>query len=119
MAITLYGIKNCDTIKKARRFLNDNGIDYHFHDYRVDGVDKKLLTKWIKKHGWETVLNKRGTTWRQLDDATKNKTDASNAAELLAEHPAMIKRPVLVNGSTSTIGFSEQTYTEIVDTIRA
>lgn len=119
MAIKLYGIKNCDTIKKARRFLDDNGVDYHFHDYRSDGVDKKLIAAWIKKHGWETVLNKRGTTWRQLDDATKNKVDANNAAELLAEHPAMIKRPVLVNGSTSTIGFSVQTYTELVDTIRA
>ena len=113
MTAKLYGIKNCDTIKKARRFLDDNNIDYHFHDYRADGVDKKLIAAWVKKHGWETVLNKRGTTWRQLDDATKNKTNESNVAELLAEHPAMIKRPVLVQGKSSTVGFSEQTYKDL------
>ena len=119
MATTIYGIKNCDTIKKARRFLDDNNIDYHFHDYRVDGVDKKVIAAWVKKHGWETVLNKRGTTWRQLDDATKEKTGADNVADLLVTHPAMIKRPILVNGKSSTVGFSVQSYTDLLDSLRA
>ncbi len=113
----LYGIKNCDTIKKARRFLDEHHIDYQFHDYRVDGVDKKLISGWVKKHGWETVLNKRGTTWRQLDDKTKAATDESNVAALLCEHPAMIKRPIFVNGNTSLVGFTAQSYTELVESL--
>ena len=80
MKTTLYGIKNCDTIKKARRYLDENNIDYQFHDYRTDGVDKKLLDQWVKLHGWETVLNKRGTTWRKLDDKTKADTNEKNVS---------------------------------------
>jgi len=97
MTTTIYGIKSCDTIKKARRFLDEQGVDYNFHEYRADGVDEKLIAAWVKKHGWETVLNKRGTTWRKLDDKTKASTDESNAASLLTQHPAMIKRPILRN----------------------
>jgi len=114
MATTLYGIKNCDTIKKARRFMEAHSVAYTFHDYRADGVDKKQLTAWVKKHGWETVLNKRGTTWRQLDDKTKASTNEANVVDLLAEHPAMIKRPVLVNSKQSLVGFSESAYTELL-----
>jgi len=109
--VTMYGIKNCDTIKKARRFLESHEIDYQFHDYRTDGVDKKFVQGLIKKHGWETVVNKRGTTWRKLDDSVKSGTDESNAAELLAAHPAMVKRPVLVIGKSSLVGFSTDDYT--------
>lgn len=114
MTTTIYGIKNCDTIKKARRFMDEHGVDYLFHDYRVDGVDKKLLAAWVKKHGWETVLNKRGTTWRKLNDKIKTNTDQSNVVSLLLEHPAMIKRPVLVCGNNSLIGFSKDSYTEFL-----
>lgn len=114
MAITIYGIKNCDTIKKARRFLDDNNVEYNFHDYRTDGVPEKLLATWVKKHGWETVLNKRGTTWRQLDDKTKASTDESNVVGLLTEHPAMIKRPVTVKGKNSMVGFSKDSYPEFI-----
>ncbi len=110
--ITMYGIKNCDTIKKARRFLESHDIAYQFHDYRTDGVDKKLIQTLIKKHGWETVVNKRGTTWRKLDDSVKTATDESNAADLLAEHPAMVKRPVLMIGKESLIGFTADSYTD-------
>ncbi len=113
----LYGIKNCDTIKKARRFLDEHNIDYQFHDYRVDGVDEELISSWVKKHGWDTVLNKRGTTWRQLDDKTKAAINESNVAALLCEHPAMIKRPVLVNGKTSMVGFTAQSYTELIESL--
>jgi Spx/MgsR family transcriptional regulator len=112
--ITMYGIKNCDTIKKARRFLDSHNVDYQFHDYRADGVDKKLLQSLIKSHGWETVVNKRGTTWRKLDDSVKSKASDSNAADLLVEHPAMIKRPVLIAGNKTLIGFSEDEYSEVL-----
>lgn len=113
--ITMYGIKNCDTIKKARRFLDSHNIDYQFHDYKTDGVNKTLLQNLIKRHGWETVLNKRGTTWRKLDDSVKSGTDESNAAALLAEHPSMVKRPVLVIGKTTLIGFSADEYTSALE----
>ncbi len=110
MKTTLYGIKNCDTIKKARRHLDALGAEYTFHDYRVDGVDKKIIQQWIKQHGWETVLNKRGTTWRKLDESVKSNTTGNNAADLLCEHPAMIKRPILVHGKETLVGFSEDSY---------
>lgn len=114
MTTTIFGIKNCDTIKKARRFMDEHNIEYQFHDYRTDGVDKKLITSWVKKHGWETVLNKRGTTWRQLDDMIKSATDESTVVDLLVEHPAMIKRPILVTGKQSLVGFSAESYTEML-----
>lgn len=84
--VTLYGIKNCDTIKKARRWLEANNIDYRFHDYRVDGLDSELLNGFINELGWEALLNTRGTTWRKLDETTRNKiTDAASAAALMTE----------------------------------
>ena len=115
MKTTLYGIKNCDSIKKARRYLEENDIDYQFHDYRTDGVDKKLLNQWLAQHGWETVLNKRGTTWRKLDDNTKAATNEKNVSQLLCDHPAMIKRPVLVRGKESLVGFTSQSYDEFLN----
>ena len=108
--IIMYGIKNCDTIKKARKYLDSCEIDYQFHDYRTDGVDKKFLQGLIKKHGWETIVNKRGTTWRKLEETVKSGTNADNAADLLSEHPAMVKRPVLIVGKQSLVGFSVEDY---------
>ena len=115
MAYILYGIKNCDTIKKARRFLDEQEIEYQFHDYRADGVDKKNIAAWVNSHGWETVLNKRGTTWRQLDEKTKTATNKKNVVSLLIEHPAMIKRPVISDGKSSLVGFTEASYREFLD----
>ena len=114
MTTTLYGITNCDTIRKARQFLDQHNVEYVFHDYRIDGTDKKLISDWVKTHGWETVLNKRGTTWRKLDDKTKTSVNQSNVSELLAEHPAMIKRPVLAIGKKSLVGFSKENYSEVL-----
>jgi len=114
MSITMYGIKNCDTIKKARRYLDDQGVMFTFHDYRKDGTDKKLLTLLIKNHGLDTVLNKRGTTWRQLDDKTKASVTDKTAVALLCEHPAMIKRPVLKTGTDTLVGFSTDSYTDFL-----
>lgn len=110
---TLFGIKNCDTIKKARKWLEENGIEYRFHDVRQDGIDTTTIAQWIKQAGWETVLNKRGTTWRKLDTEVQTSTNEGNVAELLAKHPAMIKRPVLDIDGCVTIGFKANLYKEI------
>lgn len=108
--ITLYGIKNCDTVKKARRWLEDNNIDYQFHDFRQDGLDKKQLSGWVEQLGWETVLNKRSTTWRNLSDKEKEIQTNAQAVKLLAANPTLIKRPVLEKNKTLLIGFKEAEY---------
>lgn len=110
MANILYGIKNCDAIKKARRHLDEHAVDYKFHDYRVDGIDEQSIQQFIDTLGWEKVLNKRGTTWRKLDDKTKAATTEENVATLLCEHPAMIKRPILRADKNLVIGFSKEEY---------
>ncbi len=108
----LYGIKNCDTIKKARRWLENNHVDYQFHDYRTDGLDAQMMHKFIAELGWEALLNTRGTTWRKLDEAQRAAiTDADSAAALMLEMPAIIKRPLLcAPGKPMLLGFSESTY---------
>jgi len=111
--ITLYGIPNCDTIKKARNWLQDHDIEYHFHNYKTDGVPEKKLRAWIKQAGWETLLNRRGTTWRSLDDAAKDGVNEKSATQLMIDHPSMIKRPVLEIGNTITVGFSDRDYQKI------
>jgi arsenate reductase (glutaredoxin) len=111
--ITLYGIKNCDTVKKARVWLEQHHVTYRFHDLRDDGLDAARLKGWIKTAGWETLLNTRSTTWRQLPDADKHDLDATRAAELMLAHPTLIKRPVLENGTEVTVGFSAVTYEKI------
>jgi arsenate reductase len=110
---TLFGIKNCDTIKKARRWLDDQNIEYHFHDLRADGLTLKQINQWIEKSHWETLLNKRGTTWRKLDTTIKDTTNRDNVADLLLNNPAMIKRPVLDHQGTITIGYAADTYKTI------
>jgi Spx/MgsR family transcriptional regulator len=113
MAITLYGIKNCDTIKKARKYLDAQGVEYTFHDYRADGIDTGLVQSFVKSLGWENVLNKRGTTWRTLDDKTKATIDETSVIPLLCENPAMIKRPILQQGKVLTLGFSPASYDKL------
>lgn len=107
MPLTIYGIANCDTVKKARRFLTDNKIDYRFHDFRVDGTDPRQIQGWIDQLGWNTLLNKRSTSWRQLDDHSRNGIANNNAAALLCATPTLIKRPVLQSESSLLVGFSE------------
>ena len=113
--ITLYGIKNCDTIKKARNWLTDNGIEYKFHDVRADGIDAASIEQWIEQAGWETVLNRRGTTWRKLESSVQESNNRDNVSALLAEHPAMIKRPVLDIDGRITIGFKAENYQSIFE----
>ena len=109
----LYGISNCDTIKKAHKWLDTNGIDYRFHDYRKDGLDAKQLKQWTKELGWETLLNRLGTTWRKLPEAKRETVNEKSAIALMLEHPAMIKRPLLDTGKTRVVGFKEEEYNQL------
>lgn len=110
MQPVLYGIKNCDTIRKARRWLEQQQIDYHFHDYRTDGLNESQLRLWSRQLGWENLLNKRGTTFRQLPAESKQSLDEEQAIALLLAHPAMIKRPLLVVDSRHLLGFKPEQY---------
>jgi len=106
MALTLYGIPNCDTVKKARRWLDDRGVAYRFHDFRKDGLDPAKLQDWIDSLGWEKLLNKSGTTFRKLPDAQKEGLDAASAKALMLDQPAMIRRPVVEGVGDPGVGFS-------------
>ena len=106
MALTLYGIPNCDTVKKARTWLDAAGIAYSFHDFRKDGLDPAKLQDWIDAIGWEKLLNKAGTTFRKLPDADKAGIDADKAKALMLDQPAMIKRPVAEGPDGVSVGFS-------------
>lgn len=106
----LYGIKNCDTVKKARRWLEANDVAYTFHDFRADGLEQDTIESWLEYVSWEVLLNKRGTTWRKLDDPRKDKLDEAIAVELMLANPTLIKRPVVVTGNTCFVGFKEADY---------
>lgn len=108
--IMLYGIKNCDTIKKAKQFLDKQQLTYQFHDYRVEGVTQALLETFSAQLGWQNLLNTRGTTWRQLPAAEKADINEERALQLMLAQPALIKRPVLVKGNEFLLGFSDSTY---------
>ena len=112
MTVRIYGIKNCDTMKKAFDWLKSNGIAYDFHDYRVEGIDAARVKAWCDRNGWEKVLNK--TTFKELPDADKADLDETRAIALMAREPTMIKRPVLVVGDTITNGFKPAVYEEIL-----
>lgn len=109
----LFGIRNCDTVKKARQWLDARGIDYAFHDYKKQGVDREHLDRQMQAVGWETLVNKSGTTWRKLpEDEQAKLVDAASAADLLCEHSSMIKRPVLEAGDAVLVGFDEKLWSE-------
>ncbi len=105
---TLYGIPNCDTVKRARKWLDAAGTSYEFHDYKKTGVDKKRLSAWADQLGWEALLNRRGTTFRKLSDADKADIDEAKAIRLMADNPSMIKRPVVEHGDALLVGFDEE-----------
>jgi arsenate reductase len=107
---TMYGIKNCDTIKKARKWLEAEGVDYQFHDYKKESIQKDQLITWINQLGWEVLLNKRGTTWRKLPDDVKDNIDEASAITVMLENTSIIKRPVLDTGTTLLVGFSADEY---------
>ena len=115
MAITIYGIKACDTMKKARAWLDDHEVAYQFHDYKVAGIDARHLQRWSKLVGWERLLNRAGTTFRKLPDADKLDMDERKAITLMLAQPAMIKRPVLdLGGGKLVVGFKPEQYAEEV-----
>ena len=113
MTTTLFGISNCDTIKKAKKWLEQQQITYTFHDYRKDGIEQAWLTETEAQLGWENLLNKRGTTFRQLPDEDKAALDKDKAIALMLAQPAMIKRPVLIHDGSYYLGFKADTYQEI------
>jgi arsenate reductase len=110
MTITLYGIKNCDTVKKARTWLDAKGVAYAFHDYKAAGADAGKLTEWVAALGWETVLNRAGTTFRALSDADKTGIDAGKAVALMLAQPSMIKRPIVEGPGVLLAGFKPDIY---------
>jgi len=113
MAAILYGIKNCDTVKKARKFLDAKQVDYTFHDFREHGLNPIQLSAWAAELGWESLLNKRSTTWRQLPDETKDNINEVLALMIMEDQPTLIKRPVLELSDQVLVGFNETTYSEI------
>jgi arsenate reductase len=115
MPITIYGIKNCDTMKKARAWLDAHGVDYAFHDYKSAGIERDKLEKWAKKAGWETLLNRAGTTFKKLPDMDKAGVTETKAVALMLKQPSMIKRPVLeLPGGKVLVGFKPDDYAAAV-----
>lgn len=112
--ITLYGIKNCDTVRKARRWLESNAIEYCFHDFREDGINSAQIKNWTEQMDWQTLLNKRSTTWKTLPEEIRQSVSAKNVATLLAENPTLIKRPVLIsNERVLQAGFKPEIYQQL------
>ena len=110
MTITIYGIKNCDTMKKARAWLDGHGVAYSFHDYKSEGIDRDRLKRWSKEVGWETLLNRAGTTFRKLPEADKEGLNEAKALALMLAQPSMIKRPVLDLDGRLLVGFRPDVY---------
>ena len=110
MGVVMYGIRNCDTVKKARAWLESSGIDYAFHDYKTAGIDRERLETWSREVGWEALLNRAGTTFRKLDPAETANLDASKAISLMMAHPSAIKRPIVTGGGRLLVGFKPETY---------
>ena len=108
--VKVYGIPNCETVKKARAWLEVHGVEYDFHDYKKQGVDRPRLEKWVRENGWETILNRAGMTFRKLDPRLTKDLDAAKAVALMMEYPSAIKRPVLVQGSRTLVGFKPEAY---------
>jgi arsenate reductase len=112
-SVTIYGIKNCDTMKKARSWLDDHGVKYAFHDYKAESIDKRRLEAWAKDVGWETLLNRAGTTFRKLPDKDRENVSEKKAIALMLEQPSMIKRPVVDVGGKLIVGFKPEIYAKI------
>jgi Spx/MgsR family transcriptional regulator len=119
MTVRIYGIRNCDTMKKAFDWLKANGVAYDFHDYRAEGVNAKTVKSWCDRNGWEKVLNKASTTFKDLPEADKAGLDENKAIALMVREPTMIKRPVLIVGETITNGFKPAVYEEILASRRS
>ena len=106
----LYGISNCDTVKKAKNWLETHNIDYQFHDFRKQGLDANTINQWLQSVSWDKILNKRSTSWRNLDPSIQQTVNEKNIVDLLIENPTLIKRPVMDVNDTITLGFNSDTY---------
>lgn len=111
--IILYGIKNCDTVRKARKWLDNHGIEYMFHDFRTDGLERDTVASWLEELGWETLLNRRSTSWKALDSGVRERMDDREALAAIMEQPTLIKRPLLDTGHERHTGFSAADYARI------
>ncbi len=111
--IKLFGIPNCDSIKKSKKWLEENNIEFEFHDYKKQGVSEKELRSWVKQVGWEVLLNKRGTTWRKLDVSVKDSINEKSAIQVMRNNPSIIKRPVLNTNGVITVGFKTEIYIKL------
>ena len=111
----LYGIPNCDTMKKARAWLAEHGVDYEFHDYKKRGIDEKMLRAWVRELGWQPLLNTRGMMWRKVPQNVKDNIDEASAIALMLETPSIIKRPLLDTGSQRHVGFKPEQYAKIFE----
>jgi Spx/MgsR family transcriptional regulator len=112
--ITLYGIPNCDTMKKARAWLAEHGVDYAFHDYKRAGLDAATLRGWVGRLGWQALVNTRGTTWRKVPAEVRDTIDEETAIALMLETPSLIRRPVLDNGDALHVGFRAEDYARLL-----
>ncbi len=112
--VALYGIRNCDTMKKARAWLDAQGVAYRFHDYQRDGLDETRLRGWVDELGWEALVNRRGTTWRKLPEAVREQMDSAAAIRVMLENPSIIRRPLLDTGEVRHLGFSEADYQRLL-----
>ena len=111
--ITLYGIKNCDTVKKARTWLEQHGVEYEFHDFRVDGLERDAVQAWLAELGWQNLVNKRSTSWKALGEQQRDSMDDQSALAAILEQPTLIKRPLLDTGHERFTGFSAANYQTI------
>ncbi|KGK43072.1 hypothetical protein LH51_02975 [Nitrincola sp. A-D6] len=113
--LTLYGISNCDTVRKARKWLEAHQLDYHFHDFRKDGLTTEQISRWTDGVGMEKLLNKRGTTWRSLPEERRDGLDTQGLQSLLLEYPTLIKRPLLEGDTICHVGFKETEYSALIN----
>jgi arsenate reductase len=111
--ITLYGIKNCDTVKKARKWLDKHGVEYKYHDFRENGLEQEAVTTWIEELGWQNLVNRRSTSWKALDEQARLNMDDAAARKAVLLHPTLIKRPLLDTGKQRFTGFSAASYVKI------
>ncbi|MBL7005225.1 MAG: ArsC family reductase [Gammaproteobacteria bacterium] len=108
----LYAIPNCNTVKKARTWLEENNIEYDFHNYKKQGIDESSLKQWVAEFGWETIINRKGMTWRKLDEDTRNNMNSEKAIAIMLENQSIIKRPLIIHNDRKILGFNEAEYQE-------
>ena len=113
--LTVYGIANCDSCRKTRKFLSERGIEHAFHDLRKDGLEPRVLERWANELGWEALLNRRSLTWRQVPPAKREAMDHDRALALMLDEPTLVKRPVIESGACTTVGFSEARLAKLAD----